>query len=147
MERTPNENTLKPPDWFIRLCRWFWGKRSFVWSAVILNLSLGVIVTLLFTDPTTITKLPIGWAFQNPLIIIIVFLVLLSLTIISGVVSRLPREARILFMVEDLPSDFVPRPPEFEELIARWLDQAPKQPIAITAALRGAGGYVTTTMA
>jgi WD40 repeat protein len=147
MERTPNENTLKPPDWFIRLCRWFWGKRSFVWSAVILNILLVVIVTLLFTDPTTITKLPIGWAFQNPLIIVIVFLVLLSLTIISGVVSRLPQEARTLFMVEDLPGDFVPRPHEFEELITKLLDQARKRPIAITAALRGAGGYGKTTMA
>ena len=147
MQRTPSKNALKPPDWFIRLCRWFWGKRSFVWGAIILNLVLGVIVTLLFTEPTNITKLPIGWAFQNPLIIVIVFLVLLSLTIISGVVSRLPREARILFMVEDLPSDLVSRPREFQELITKLLDQAHKRPVAITAALRGAGGYGKTTMA
>jgi WD40 repeat protein len=51
------------------------------------------------------------------------------------------------FMVEDLPNDFVPRPREFEQLIAHLLDEQRGKPIAITAALRGAGGYGKTMLA
>jgi WD40 repeat protein len=54
---------------------------------------------------------------------------------------------RVPFMVEDLPVDFVPRPNEFKELIGKLLDEQREEPIAITAALRGAGGYGKTTMA
>ena len=50
-------------------------------------------------------------------------------------------------MVEDLPPDFVPRPQEFEALVDTLLDQQHEEPVAITAALRGAGGYGKTTMA
>src|SRR6266699_5153559 len=50
-------------------------------------------------------------------------------------------------MVEDLPTDFVERPEEFEALISTLLDEKREEPIAITAALRGAGGYGKTTIA
>ena len=54
---------------------------------------------------------------------------------------------RVPFMVEDLPADFVPRSQEFDELIGKLLDEQREEPKAITAALRGAGGYGKTTMA
>jgi len=57
------------------------------------------------------------------------------------------QQARVPFMVEDLPADYVSRPQEFETLIDRLLDQRREEPVAITAALRGAGGYGKTTMA
>ena len=57
------------------------------------------------------------------------------------------QEPRRPFMVEDLPSDFVQRPNEFEELINMLLDEKRENPIAITAALHGAGGYGKTTIA
>src|SRR6266568_3253400 len=57
------------------------------------------------------------------------------------------QQVRFPFMVEDLPADFVARPKEFEALIEKLLDQRHEEPIAITAALRGAGGYGKTTMA
>jgi hypothetical protein len=50
------------------------------------------------------------------------------------------------FMVDDLPPGFVPRPIEYERLIAHLLDER-DTPVAITAALRGAGGYGKTTLA
>ena len=50
------------------------------------------------------------------------------------------------FMTEDLPEDFVPRPREFEPLIA-YLLEGNSQPVAITAALKGAGGYGKTILA
>ena len=56
-------------------------------------------------------------------------------------------QVRVPFMVEDLPADFVPRPQEFDALIGKLLDQKREEPVAITAALRGAGGYGKTTMA
>ena len=50
------------------------------------------------------------------------------------------------FMVEDLPIDFVQRPNEFEAIIDKLLNER-KRSVAITAALRGAGGYGKTTIA
>ena len=57
------------------------------------------------------------------------------------------QQARVPFMVEDLPADYVARPQEYEALIEKLLDQRREEPVAITAALRGAGGYGKTTMA
>jgi TIR domain len=57
------------------------------------------------------------------------------------------QQPRVPFMVEGLPLDFVPRPKAFEALIEKLLDHKLEEPIAITAALHGAGGYGKTTMA
>jgi hypothetical protein len=54
---------------------------------------------------------------------------------------------RVPFMADDLPPDFVPRPQEFEPLVASLLNERKQQPVAITAALKGAGGYGKTTLA
>jgi len=56
-------------------------------------------------------------------------------------------EKRVPFMVEDLPEDFVPRPNEFNEVVASLIDEEHEDAIAITVALRGAGGYGKTTLA
>jgi WD40 repeat protein len=54
---------------------------------------------------------------------------------------------RVAFMAPDLPEPFIPRPREFEQLIARLVDARRENPIAITSALQGAGGYGKTTLA
>ncbi len=54
---------------------------------------------------------------------------------------------RVPFMVEDLPEGFVPRPGEFDQLLNLLIDERRAEPVAITAALRGAGGYGKTTLA
>ncbi len=51
------------------------------------------------------------------------------------------------FMVEELPEGFIERPQEFDKLIGLLLNEKREEPVAITAALRGAGGYGKTTMA
>jgi hypothetical protein len=56
-------------------------------------------------------------------------------------------EPRVPFMAEPLPPDFVPRPGEFNQLLSLLLDRESGDPVAITAALRGAGGYGKTTLA
>src|SRR6266567_3516234 len=56
-------------------------------------------------------------------------------------------QPHVPFMVEELPEDFVERPKEFESLISMLLDEQRDEPVAITAALRGAGGYGKTTLA
>ena len=56
-------------------------------------------------------------------------------------------QPHVPFMVEDLPEDFVERPREFESLVSLVLDEQREEPVAITAALRGAGGYGKTTLA
>ena len=57
-------------------------------------------------------------------------------------------QAHVPFMVEDLPLDYVPRPKEFEDIDRSncWISGR-EEPVAITAALRGAGGYGKTTLA
>jgi predicted ATPase len=54
---------------------------------------------------------------------------------------------RVPFVAGDLPPDFIDRPEEYEQLIAKLLDEKQENPVAITAALRGAGGYGKTTLA
>jgi WD40 repeat protein len=54
---------------------------------------------------------------------------------------------RVPFMVEDLPAEFVERPVEFERLINYLCDSKDGGPVAITAAVRGAGGYGKTILA
>jgi len=54
---------------------------------------------------------------------------------------------RVPFMVEDLPGDFVPREDEFKQIVSGLLDTQREETVAITAALRGAGGYGKTTLA
>jgi len=56
-------------------------------------------------------------------------------------------EKRVPFMAEDLPEDFVQRSYEFNKLVSCLLDCECEDAIAITAALRGAGGYGKTTLA
>lgn len=58
-----------------------------------------------------------------------------------------PRATRVPFMAEQLPEGFVDRPQEFGRLKRLLLDESRGEPIAITAALRGAGGYGKTTLA
>ena len=54
---------------------------------------------------------------------------------------------RVPFMVGDLPKDFVARPGEFDQLLKLLCDEQREEPLAIAAALKGAGGYGKTTLA
>jgi hypothetical protein len=56
------------------------------------------------------------------------------------------REKRVPFMADPLPPDFVERPEKFSEIKRKILD-ARGEPVAITAALRGAGGFGKTALA
>ena len=58
-----------------------------------------------------------------------------------------PQRVRVPFMVDDLPVDFVPRPRETERLLAQLLGGENEEPIGITTALRGAGGFGKTALA
>jgi len=57
------------------------------------------------------------------------------------------REVGIPFMVDDLPGDFVPRPAEFNTLRDAILSKDHDASVAITTALRGAGGFGKTVLA
>jgi WD40 repeat protein len=52
---------------------------------------------------------------------------------------------RVPFMPPDVPVDFVDRPQEYQSIAASLLNR--EAPVAITAALKGAGGYGKTTLA
>ncbi|HEY7493681.1 MAG TPA: TIR domain-containing protein [Candidatus Tectomicrobia bacterium] len=55
--------------------------------------------------------------------------------------------ARVPFMAPDLPEGFVERPALTECLLGQLLDASRENPVAITTALRGAGGLGKTTLA
>jgi hypothetical protein len=55
-------------------------------------------------------------------------------------------EKRVPFMADPLPHGFVERPEKFAEIKKKLLD-AQGEPVAITAALRGAGGFGKTALA
>jgi WD40 repeat protein len=57
------------------------------------------------------------------------------------------QQKRVPFMVGDLPDDFVLRRGEFDQLLKFLVNEQREEPVAITAALRGAGGYGKTTLA
>jgi hypothetical protein len=57
------------------------------------------------------------------------------------------RTKRAPYMPGDLPADFVPRQAEYATLKAAVLAEAPEKTVALTTALRGAGGYGKTTLA
>jgi hypothetical protein len=54
---------------------------------------------------------------------------------------------RVPFMAPDLPRGFVRRRVEFRALVTALLDEQREEPLAITAALQGAGGFGKTTLA
>lgn len=80
---------LQLPRWLVRVCKWFWGQRVFLWSTIGLNVLLGIVVTLAFTDPTTVMHLPVGFIFQHPFVTLSTFIVLFSCTIVSRLISYL----------------------------------------------------------
>jgi len=57
------------------------------------------------------------------------------------------RQKRVPMMAPEPPEDFVPRPKEFDALKKQLLDTKGDAVAAITAALKGAGGYGKTTLA
>jgi NB-ARC domain len=50
-------------------------------------------------------------------------------------------------MVPDLPEGFIKRPRELQELLSLLLDRSAENPVAITTALHGPGGYGKTVLA
>jgi hypothetical protein len=67
-------------------------------------------------------------------------------TFIHTLKRRPPRD-RVPFMVPDLPTGFVQRPSEFDQLLGFLLAPDRRDPVAITTALLGAGGLGKTTLA
>jgi WD40 repeat protein len=57
------------------------------------------------------------------------------------------RPPRVPFMAPDLPNDYVQRLDEFARLKSLLLDPSHGDPVAITTALQGAGGFGKTTLA
>ena len=56
-------------------------------------------------------------------------------------------QRRVAFMAEDLPAEFVARPAEYERILSHLLNRTRDEPIAITTAIRAAGGYGKTVLA
>jgi hypothetical protein len=67
-------------------------------------------------------------------------------TTLKRVLEDQSRQKRVAMMAPEPPADFVHRPTEFNTLKKQLLD-AKGDAVAITAALRGAGGYGKTTLA
>lgn len=66
--------------------------------------------------------------------------------LVNIAVTKTLKTLRTPFMAEPL-GEFVQRPAEYDALLAILLDEDRTAPVAITAALRGAGGFGKTTLA
>lgn len=64
-----------------------------------------------------------------------------------GFLNSARRENRVPFMAPDMRPDFVGRPREFDALLSALLDLDRANPVVITTALQGAGGFGKTTLA
>ena len=64
-----------------------------------------------------------------------------------GFLNSARRENRVPFMAPDMRTDFITRPREFEALLSALLDVDRTNPVVITTALHGAGGFGKTTLA
>jgi WD40 repeat protein len=64
-----------------------------------------------------------------------------------GFLNSAERDNRVPFMAPDLRDDFVQRPVEFDALLSVLLDSDRANPLMITTALQGAGGFGKTTLA
>jgi WD40 repeat protein len=60
---------------------------------------------------------------------------------------RAGKATRVPFMAPDLPDGFIERPREFDQLLKLVLDADRQNPVAITTAIHGAGGFGKTTLA
>ncbi len=67
-------------------------------------------------------------------------------TTLLRVLQAPSQQKRVAMMAPEPPADYVPRPIEYEDLKKELLDTKGDS-VAITAALRGAGGYGKTTLA
>lgn len=68
------------------------------------------------------------------------------LKLVSDLRTRCQRP-RVPFMAEDLPPEFVARPAEYQQLLSHLLDRTREEPVAITTAIRAAGGFGKTVLA
>jgi NB-ARC domain/WD domain, G-beta repeat len=132
--------------------RWrrFSRRQGVIAFVIIAFIALALIVVIQVLSSPNVKVIPEIWATISTDIIgglAALFALYALIPVIFPAKDHQVQENHIPFMVEDLPGNFVQRPREFEELIARLLDQKRRRPIAITAALRGAGGYGKTTMA
>jgi WD40 repeat protein len=64
-----------------------------------------------------------------------------------GFLNSARRDSRVPFMAPDQRVDFVSRPKEFEAMLSALLDANHANPVVITTALQGAGGFGKTTLA
>jgi WD40 repeat protein len=64
-----------------------------------------------------------------------------------GFLNSARRDNRVPFMAPDMRSDFVGRPREFDAVLSGLLDADRANPVVITTALQGAGGFGKTTLA
>jgi WD40 repeat protein len=64
-----------------------------------------------------------------------------------GFLKSARKENRVPFMAPDQREDFIERPQEFDALLTGLLDASRQNPLAITTALQGSGGFGKTTMA
>ncbi len=89
MTSTNTDDTIKLPNWFVRLCKWFWSKQKLFWGTVIAGLVLNVIASLLFADPSTLNNLPIHYLFRFWWFFALIGIALWIFTFFVALISRL----------------------------------------------------------
>src|SRR5947209_6131916 len=90
MAETTSDSAWRPPDWFIRLCRWPWRTRGLIFGNVGLNIALGILVSLLFIHQADLKGTQFEWLFQNRWWFAGGILVWTFITLVSGLFTLIP---------------------------------------------------------
>jgi hypothetical protein len=89
MTEKSDDKFIKLPVWLVRLCKWSWNGRKFLYGTVILSIILNLVAALPLVDPSTLHTLPIAWLSSHWLLLLVIFVLLLLLTAVCGLIARL----------------------------------------------------------
>jgi DNA polymerase III delta prime subunit len=94
MSKSPEQQNTILLSWWVRLCRWLWAQRGFIWGTLITGILISIIATWLTTQTSIFTGTPLGivllWIYDNLPLAGFIGLSLFLLTVLVGVVSHLP---------------------------------------------------------
>jgi hypothetical protein len=83
------DTPIRIPAWLVRLCKWCWGKRIFLFGTLIGGILLNLIYALPLIDPSTIHNLVIAWFFAHWYVLSGIVLLLVLLITLCGLIARL----------------------------------------------------------
>ncbi|HKF39032.1 MAG TPA: hypothetical protein VKB35_19200, partial [Ktedonobacteraceae bacterium] len=89
-------DVIRPPQWFIALCKWIWSKRELFWVAMFLGVAANLCASWLVTPlSSSYRHSPIGWAIEHPIAFFVIGVSILALNVLVYVGTLFDRGSEI----------------------------------------------------